>query len=208
MTISPADGKLLLIHSHYGTTPGLFAMAEAAGQGVIRREIDLSPADFAKAKGVITTTHLDQLGFARFRPAMEDLLARGGRWFFNGHVMRELVSGLQTYVPIRNAKRADLVLVRLNAHPIFAGIEAASFEENRGVAGFYGRGHNPLPAGAVAITGIGPERLPLDWEWTLPSGGKIFSHAGNNIGGMGSVNPSHDLVAPRILSWTLGELDA
>lgn len=207
MSLQQPMGTLLLIHSHYGPPPALFAKAVAKGKGVIIREIDLTEDHFAAATGVITTTHLDQLGFARFRPAMEVLLARGGRWFFNGHVMRELVSGLEKFVPIIGAKRADLVLTRLSDHPIFAGIDAASFEENKGVAGFYGRGHNPLPQGAVAVTGVGPERLPLDWEWTLPAGGKIFSHAGNDVGGMGSVNPSHDLVAPRILDWTLGGLN-
>lgn len=207
MTRSQTDGKLLLVHSHYGAPPSLFTLAVEQGLGIIKREVDLTPADFDTAKGVITTTHLDQLGFARHRPAMEGLLARGGRWFLNGHVMRELVTGLKTYVPIRNAKRTDLVLVRLNDHPIFAGIDAASFEENRGVAGFYGRGHNPLPQGALPVTGVGPDRLPLDWEWTLPARGKIFSHAGNDVGGMGSVNPAHDLVAPRILEWTLGRLN-
>ena len=59
----------------------------------------------------------------------------------------------------------------------------------------------------VAINGVGPNRLPVDWEWTLPSGGKMFSHAGNDVGaGMPDVNPTHALVGPRIIAWTLGDL--
>ncbi|MCR6636672.1 hypothetical protein [Devosia sp.] len=206
MPNAPAtSGALLLIHSHYGEPPGLFTLALERGDAVIVRERDLTPAHFAAARGLTTTSHLDQLGLMHFADDLEAFMARGGRWFFNGHILRPFLKGLGIYEPIAKAKRADLVLTRLNEHPIFAGIDQPSFEENRGVAGFYGRGHNPLPEGALAINGIGPQNLPIDWEWTLPSGGKMFSHAGNDVGGMGGPNPNHALLAPRILAWTMGE---
>jgi len=202
----PSQRQLLLIHSHYGSPPGLFQHAVEQGVGTIVRERDLTRAHFDAASGLITTTHIDQLGFPVWSEAVQALLARGDRWFFTGHILRELIPGLRTFVPIVKAKRADLVLTRLHPHPIFEGIEQSSFEENKGVAGFYGRGHNPMPDGAVAINGVSAANFPVDWEWTLPGGGKMFSHAGNDIGGMGSVNKSHDLIAPRLISWTLGDL--
>jgi hypothetical protein len=208
MPSSDPGKPILLIHSHYGTPPGLFEHAVARGEGIIVRERDLTRAHFDNAGGLITTSHLDQLGFLAWSDAVQAMLARGGRWFFNGHILRSFVPGLGIFQPIIRARRADLVLTRLTEHPIFDGIDQASFEENKGVAGFYGRGHNPLPAGAIAINGIGPDRLPIDWEWHVPGGGRIFSHAGNDIGGMGGVNPTHDLVAPRIIAWTKGELGA
>lgn len=207
MSIDTEARPLLLIHSHYGTPTSLFQLAADQGTGLILRERDLTPDHFAAARGLMTTTHLDQIGFLAFSGAVQAMLARGGRWFFNGHVMRELIPGLRTYVPIPQARRADLVLTRLNDHPIFDGIEQSDFEENRGVAGFYGRGHNPLPDGAVAINGVGPERLPIDWEWRLPGGGRMFSHAGNDIGGMGGPNDTHERVTQRILDWTMGGLN-
>lgn len=206
MSNDSTSGKLLLIHSHYGPAPSLFELAVEQGTGVIRRERELTRADFEGARGLITTSHLDQLGFLAWSDAASALLERGGRWFFNGHFLRELVPGLKIYQPIVRAKRADLVLTRLHAHPIYEGIEQSSFEENKGVAGFYGRGHNPLPAGAVAINGVGPQQFPIDWEWTLPGGGKLFSHAGNDVGGMGGPNKTHEVVAPRIIAWTMGDL--
>jgi len=197
---------ILLVHSHYGTPPDLFRYAADRGVGTIVRERELTQRHFDEAYGLITTTHLDQLGFLQWSEAVQALLDRGGRWFFNGHVLRELIPGLNIYVPIVRAKRADLVLTRLNDHPIFEGIDQREFEENKGVAGFYGRGHNPLPEGAIGINGVGPDHLPLDWEWTLPSGGKMFAHAGNDLGSMGAPNPTHDLVAPRVIAWTLGDI--
>jgi hypothetical protein len=201
-----SSGKLLLIHSHYGTPPGLFSLALERGDAIVVREKDLTPEHFAQAKGLITTSHIDQLNFLTLRPHLEAFLSRGGNWFFNGHFLREMVGGLKTYQPIIKAKRTDLVLTRVNEHPIFEGVDQTSFEENKGVAGFYGRGHNPLPEGGLAVNGIGPDLLPIDWEWSLPTGGRIFSHAGNDMGGMGGPNPNHALVAPRIIAWTMGEL--
>lgn len=207
MLTGQSGKSLLLIHSHYGAPSELFQLAVEQGFGKVVRERDLTQAHFDEAAGLITTTHLDQPGFLAWSDATQALLKRGGRWFYNGHIMRQLIPGLHIYQPIVRAKRSDLVLTWLNDHPIFAGIDQQSFEENKGVAGFYGRGHNPLPEGALAVNGVGPNQYPLDWEWNVPGGGKMFSHAGNDLGaGMANVNPTHAVVAPRILAWTLGDL--
>lgn len=197
---------ILFIHSHYGKPSPAYVAAADEGRLVIVRERDLTPADFAAATGLLTTTHLDQLGFMSFRQAVADLLARGGRWFFNGHIMRPFIEGLGIYVPLVKPKRADLSMVRLSDHPIFAGIDQSGLEENRGVAGFYGRGHNPLPAGATAVNGIGPERVAIDWDWAVPGGGRMFSHAGNDLGGMGAASGQDRLLVERMMSWTEGKL--
>jgi hypothetical protein len=201
------ERRILLIHSHYGEPSSLFRAAAAEGVGTIVRERELTREHFDGAVGLITTTHLDQVGFLEWSDAAQALLKRGGRWFYNGHILRELIPGLGIYRPIVGARRADLVLTRLSDHPLFDGIDQKGFEENKGVAGFYGRGHNPLPDGARAINGIGPENRPVDWVWDVPGGGEMFSHAGNDLGaGMSGINPTHDVIAPRIIAWTLGEL--
>lgn len=45
--------------------------------------------------------------------------------------------------------------------------------------------------GALAVDGVGPLALPVDWKWRTPGGGKMFSHARNDIGGMSWVNNAH-----------------
>lgn len=201
--------SILLIHSHFGPIPAPYAAAVAEGRARSVRERDLRAADFAAASGLITTQHLDQIGFLAHSAALQSLLDRGGRWFFNGHMLRRFVDGLDTYRPITKPKRADFALTRLSEHAIFAGIDPASLEENNGVAGFYGRGHNPLPPGGRPVNGIGPDQLPIDWDWALPSGGRIFSHAGNDLGGMAGQNGSRGtsgVPAERILAWCAGEI--
>lgn len=199
---------VLLIQSHYGPAPEGYAEAAAAGRLRIVRERELTASDLAAATGLITTTHLDQLGWMAHVDATQALLDRGGRWFFNGHMLRTFVEGLARYVPLTAPKRADYVLTRLFDHPIFAGIDQRTLEENKGVAGFYGRGHNPLPAGGIAVNGIGPQNRPIDWSWARPAGGHIFSHAGNDLGGMGGDTGNGALLTQRIIAWTAGELAA
>lgn len=198
--------SVLIVQSHYGTSRGLYQDAVASGRAIVVRERGLTRDRFAAATGLITTTHLDQIGFLDWQEEVEALLARGGRWFFNGHVLRELVSGLESYIPLKHPKRADYTLTRLSEHPIFAGIDQRDLEENKGVAGFYGRGHNPLPPGGIAVNGIGPDLLPVDWDWPLPGGGRMFSHAGNDLGGMGSAMGHNTVLTDRILAWTEGTL--
>lgn len=198
--------SVLLVHSHFGPTPPAFTSAIAEGRVVSVRERQLTAEDFANAQGLITTTHLDQVGFMAHAEAVKALLDRGGRWFFNGHMLRRFVDGLEIYRPLEKPKRPDYALTRLAEHPIFAGIEQKSLEENKGVAGFYGRGYNPLPPGGLAVNGIGPERHPIDWEWRRPQGGRIFSHAGNDLGGMGGETGAGKLLTERIIAWCSGEI--
>ena len=67
-------------------------------------------------------------------------------------------------------------------------------------------GHNPLPAGGVAVNGIGPNRLPIDWEWRRTEGARVFSHAGNDLGGMGGEAGHGALLTSRIIAWANGEI--
>ncbi|CAH1669675.1 conserved hypothetical protein [Chelatococcus asaccharovorans] len=202
--------SVLFIHSHYNyynETNSAMGRQDQANSVLSVRELQLTERHFQEATGLITTTHLDQIGFLRFRDAVEDLLDRGGRWIFNGHVMRPLVDGLRNYVPLPSQRRADLDQIRLHPHPIFAGIDQKALEENRGVAGFYGRGHNPMPEGALAINGIGPEQVAVDWIWARPRGGEILSHAGNEFWGCGDDPALKAELLDRAVKWVEGTLN-
>ncbi|AQZ51372.1 hypothetical protein [Martelella mediterranea] len=178
----------------------------AAADGVldIVEQNALKPQDLSRYNGLITSNQLDQNAMLAFGPALEAFLARGGRWFFNGHMVRPLVAGMEQYRPIRMPKRADFDLTAVNTHPIFDGIDLKKLETNKNVAGFYGRGCNPLPERAVAVNGLGPAQVPVDWVWERPGGGRIFSHSGNDLATMGREWELPATLTARIMNWTAG----
>lgn len=164
----------------------------------------LTAGDLARARGLVTGNLLDQDALLGLRPALEAFLDAGGRWFLNGHLLRPLVAGLGLYQPMLAPKRADFTHSSLAPHPIFDGIDPAQLETNRNVAGFYGRGANPMPEGAIAITALRQGRVPVDWLWCRPKGGRIFSHAGNDLGEMGREWGLSEMLQTRILDWAAG----
>lgn len=199
--------SVLLIVSAYGPPPALFDAALAEGRVRAVREAALTAADFNTASGLITTMHLDQDGFLHWQRPVAALLARGGRFFYNGHLLRPFLPGLAIFQPLPQPKRADFALTRLAPHGLFAGIDPATqLVTRKGVAGFYGRGHVPLPEGGVAMTGLGPQALPIDWLWSVPGGGQLFLHAGNDIWGGADAPELNRLLAERVVAWAEGAL--
>ena len=55
------------------------------------------------SKKILVTGACGWLGSA----IVQALLDRGGRWFFNGHMLRRFVDGLEIYRPLEKPKRPD-----------------------------------------------------------------------------------------------------
>jgi len=193
----------LYIESDDGPLPAQLARHVEAGRLRVVRQVDLTPSDFDAACGLITTAYLDQIDFDARRSTIATFLEKGGRIVFNGHVVRPFIEGMRPFVPLATQRRSDLAIERLTSHPIFAGISAQAHAAQKGVAGFYGRGHNPPLASATLLTGIGPNRLPVDWEWLLPGGGGLFVHSGNDIWAVSDDAGVNELVAERVVAWSL-----
>jgi hypothetical protein len=194
----------IYLKSGYGDVSPVIVAAAARGEATIVDQANLTPAVLEAHSGMITGQQLDQDALLALTPALEAFLDKGGRWFFNGHVVRPLVDGLLQYRPIAAPKRADFDLTPVNPHPLYNGIDLKMLETNKGVAGFYGRGCNPLPEGAVAVNGLGASQVPVDWVWARPRGGRMFSHSGNDLGSIGLEWGLADELTSRILAWTNG----
>lgn len=177
--------KTLYLKSTFEDPPETVKTAAINGAITLIEQSDLTAERLLAHRGLITGNQLDQNAMLKFKDTLATFLDSGGRWFFNGHMVRPLVDGIGQYQPIDVPKRPDFDLNRINPHPIWDGIDLKKIETNKGVAGFYGRGCNPLPTGAVAINGLGPARIPVDWVWARPQGGRFLSHAGNDLGTMG-----------------------
>lgn len=192
---------VLLILSTDAPAPDVFARPIGRGELTPLRQDRLTDEAIRAARGLITSVSVDQIDLHDKRAALRDFLDSGGRWVFNGHMVRPLVEGVGLFVPLERPRRVHYVLTRLAEHPVFAGIPAGQLEANRGVAGFYGRGHNLPPEGALRITGLGPDRVPVDWCWHRPEGGALFMHAGNDLWGVGDDPAVKRQIAERLAAW-------
>jgi hypothetical protein len=200
--------SVVLILSSFGAPPKAFQAAIARRAVTAVKQSEMQDRDLEGVAGVITTMHLDQVDFAARAEFITRFLDRGGRLAFMGHLMRPFLPELSTFVPLGAARRADFALTELSPHPVFEGIARCSLETRHGVAGFYGRGHVPPPAGAVALTGLGPERVVVDWVWARPQGGALFVHAGNDLWTIADDPAVNDLFAERLTGWCAGDLPA
>ncbi|MEM1264764.1 MAG: hypothetical protein AAGI50_01970 [Pseudomonadota bacterium] len=174
------------------------------GRATILVEAEVSPEALRAHCGLITGTQLDQDRALVWAGWLRAWLEAGGRWVVNGHLLRPILPEAAPFVPMERPGRADFVQTRLAEHPILAGIAPELLEANRGVAGFYGRGHNPMPPGAVAVTGLGPRRVPVDWVWPVGAGA-VFSHAGNDLWGAGREHGLGPELTARCIAWAGGE---
>ncbi|MEM8822758.1 MAG: hypothetical protein AAGF30_04025 [Pseudomonadota bacterium] len=193
------------LRSAFAEPPELVRAAERTGQAEVVEEADLTSEVLAGHRGLITGGQLDQDRALTWAPALRDWLETGGRWLFNGHMVRPILPVAHPYIPMPSQRRADFVQTRLAPHPILEGMDPALLEANRGVAGFYGRGHNPLPPGALPITGLGADRVPVDWHWEIGEGA-VFSHAGNDLWGAGLEHGLGPVLLQRALAWAAGAL--
>lgn len=194
----------IYLKSAYDAPSEAVLAAAAEGLVTIVGQPELTADMLLAHEGLITGNQLDQNAMLALKDGLAAFLNAGGRWFFNGHMLRPLVDGMAQYRPIEAPKRADFNLSSVNPHPLFSGIELSKLETNKGVAGFYGRGCNPMPEGAVAVNGLGPANVPVDWVWARPEGGRIFSHAGNDLGSIGLEWDLAGELMRRIIGWTQG----
>lgn len=159
-------------------------------------ETDLSPF-----RALLLPAHLDQRYLGEVAGQVAAFLDRGGRLVFNGHVAWPMLPELQPFVPLATRKLEDLMVARLNPHPVFDGVDTHDLTFRRGVAGFYARGHNPPPEGALPLMGVGRDRVPCDWVFARPGGGEILCHAGNDLWMYIDSADSAGRIVPQLIAW-------
>lgn len=150
---------------------------------------------------LLLTSHLDQIHFERRRHRIETYLDAGGTIVFNGPLVRPYLPELRAFVPLPRRTLDTLRVHRLTEHPAFRAFPVERLSLRRGVAGFWGRGHNPPPTGATLIHGLGPERAAVDWEWRRPGGSTVLCHAGNDIWSFLEDEPDADALPLGVLDW-------
>lgn len=169
---------------------------------------DLGRAELHRYRGLLLGLHCDQRHLQAKREQLGAYLAGGGTIVFCGHLAYPFIEGLERYRVIPDYRVDDLRVKRVRAHPVWAGVEEDDMTFRRGVAGFYGRGHNPPPAGASVINTLGPSQAPVDWEWHPNQGGRVLVHAGADLWMYLETERTAARLAPQLLDWIEAGADA
>lgn len=88
--------SVLYLHSTYEEPAQAVLDAATRGEVSIVRQNELTPGALLAHKGLITGNQLDQNAMMTMRDALTAFLDAGGRWFFNGHMVRPLINSLSS----------------------------------------------------------------------------------------------------------------
>lgn len=165
------------------------------------RVYDLAAQDLATCGALLVSGHIDQRALATRSGQLSRFLDGGGILVFNGHVAYPFLPELAPFVPVPGYGLDLLQIRRVAPHPVFDGVAEQDLTYRRGVAGFYGRGHNPPPPGATVLHRLSGHDAPLDWVWQRPAGGTLFMHGGNNLWMYVEDTTSAARIAPQLLDW-------
>lgn len=181
---------------------GAFAkLPEVQGHTRFVSVYEITPDLFEGVQGVLVPAHIDQRTLQKHEALLQRHIDDGGTLVLNGHMVHPCLSWLMPFVPLPERNKVGLQVTRLNEHAVFEGVDVHDLTYRRGVAGFYGRGHNPMPAEAVPIHGIGPEQHPLDWELTTLRGGRLLMHGGNDLWMHAADASTACRIAPQLVNW-------
>lgn len=162
----------------------------------------LADVDLRNYKGLLIPIHADQRFLLSLRSTLEAFLQTGAKLIVCGHVAYPFLPELAPFVPLTKRSSEDYRVWRVQDHAIFAGVETADLTFRKGVAGFYGRGHNPPPPRARVLHCLGAaDGTPVDYLYDRPGGGQVLVHAGNDLWMYVADDTSANRIAPQLLDW-------
>lgn len=175
-------------------------------------QYELPDCDLSRFTALSISIHADQRFLLSHKDLIATFLNHGGVVLWSGPMAYPVIDGVGAFQPRPSRNLAGLTVTRLADHPLFDGVTGADLTFRRGVAGFWGRGHNPAPEGAILLNGLDrdPASAPVDWIWDRPEGGTVISHAGNDFltfaqAGNGT---TADRLAPNFANWLIGHVRA
>ncbi|HYZ08024.1 MAG TPA: hypothetical protein VE709_05390 [Pseudonocardiaceae bacterium] len=158
-------------------------------------------ADLTRYAALIVPAMADQEHLARHRDAIRDYLDAGGVVVFGGHLHRDWLPGAAPFVPLDPPSLRGYRVAEIADHPVFDGVEADDLTFRRGVAGFFARGHHPVPDGAEVLVRLAGGE-PATYVDRVSTRGTILVQASCDLlGYAGSAGGTAQRIPEQLLAW-------
>jgi hypothetical protein len=165
---------------------------------------DLPDTDLTSYPGLVVSSQVDQDFLYRHRHRIRQYLDAGGVVAFSGHLARRWLPGAACFEPKAIDSSEDYTVVEATPHPVFEGVEMADLTYQRGVAGFFARGHNTPPATATTLLRL-RDGEPVVYVDTESTDGVIFAHSGNDLISFGRRSTTAGRVPDQLVAWMRAE---
>lgn len=164
-------------------------------------ETDLSPY-----KCLVITGFADQDYLVEKRDLIRRFADEGKVLVFCGNLVTDWLPGGQPFVPKEIRKFSDYNVRNVSDHPIFYGVKEEHMTLKRGVAGFFARGHHPLPQGAEVLLTL-EEGEPITYIDRNSTNGTILVHVGFDLFGYMQTDEKNTAgrISAQLRDWVLGE---
>lgn len=195
-----------ILRLNAGTSFGVQNMSESSIQNdfTVIDIYDLSNFDLSTYVCMVINGLVDQEYLLKEKQKIADFLNQGKVLIFSGNLFLPWLPGGSTFVPKEIHSFQDYTVTVHQPHPIFDGVTSEDMTFNKGVAGFFARGHHPLPDLAEVLLTL-PGNEPITYLDRHSTKGTILVHSGNDLFGYGSPEKTSGRIAPQLLQWVHDE---
>lgn len=165
---------------------------------------DLPSCDLSCYKAIAIPGLIDQEFLLKEKDLIRRFLDSGKVLVFCGHLFRPWLPGGSNFVPRTINSYQDYMVSVHQPHPIFEGVKPDDMTFNKGVAGFFSRGHHPVPAGAEVLLTL-PDGEPIVYIDRYSTRGTILVHSGNDLFGYMSPERNSGRIGPQLIQWIRDE---
>lgn len=165
---------------------------------------ELPRTDLGRFVGLVIQGMVDQELFYRQRGLIRSFLDEGKVVVWSGQLFRPWLPGCGILVPATIRSYHDYTVHIVTPHPVFDGVDPTDLTYRRGVAGFFARGHHPLPEGAEVILALAGGE-PIVYVDRTTTAGTILSHAGTGLLGWADSTSTAARINAQVLAWIRDE---
>jgi len=161
----------------------------------------LADTDLTAYAALIVPAMADQEHLARHRDVIRNYLDAGGVVVFGGHLHRDWLPGAARFVPLDPPSLQGYRVAEVAEHPVFAGIGPDDLTFRRGVAGFFARGHHPVPEGAEVLVRLAGGE-PATYVDRVSTAGTILAQTSCDLlGYAGQQDSAAARIPDQLLDW-------